>query len=65
MSFGARLCDSLLPIYDSLLLSYNDKKCVQERLVLMNCMKTILAISKEAKAAALKGRNTHHALAGR
>ncbi|KAF6028605.1 RTTN [Bugula neritina] len=51
---GALLYTCMLRIYDSLQLRYTDKDCVQERLALINCLKSLLAISHSAKLSALE-----------
>lgn len=53
---GALLYTCMLRIYDSLQLRYTDKDCVQERLALINCLKSLLAISHSAKLSALEGK---------
>lgn len=52
---GALLCKAIIPVYDSLLLRYNDKECVQERLIMITCLKNLLSISHQAKSVATAG----------
>ena len=54
-AFGGQLMTGILHIYDSLMMRYADKNCVQERLATVTCMKTLLATSQTAKTSALNG----------
>lgn len=54
-AFSSTLYNCILPLYDAMLLRYSDKECIQERLAVVNCLKSVLAASQSAKLSALKG----------
>ena len=54
-AFGGQLMTGILHIYDSLMMRYADKDCVQERLATVTWVYTLLATMHSSNISALTG----------